>query len=319
VNACIQKDCSISVTTTQYRVGAAPQTGSSGQYARTSWSYTPGSNSATTSSAYDSVTDGNTCSDPISAELSYSITCGTASLNPNPTTVTAYCDWGATTPNIECVPPSAPRPPGLKVARTYTVEKSRFYAFRLFDLGTRARFETAEQAGDYDRAALTDSLLVNADLTTTGAAGDGWYVIHNHSPDERTASSGLLLGGCMIWNTVKANPSTGSTCGTVPPDSAYAYQADAITGAVACGNEGASSYVATSRSVKRDTYVSPQQPTPVISVNSATGEIAYSSLSLEPGGPPNSVTIGSGDLLGPIHWLEVSRPEHACRHEGTCN
>jgi type IV pilus assembly protein PilY1 len=199
------------------------------------------------------------------------------------------------------------------------VEKSRFYSFKLFEeTGDRARFTNAATALIYDAAAITDTDLDDADTAASEGTGAGWRVIHNFSPDERTASSALLLGGCVVWNTLQPNASQTLSCGaTIPPDTAYTYQSDAITGAISCGTEGASTYGATVRATPRTTYIAPQQPSPVVSVNKLTGEILYSGVSIEPGAPPMSVSVGSGEIMGPIHWLEVPRDVHDCRHNGT--
>ncbi|HET9450146.1 MAG TPA: hypothetical protein VFO83_04665, partial [Aggregicoccus sp.] len=168
--------------------------------------------------------------------------------------------------------------------------------------------------------ALSDSDLVNAATTTAAAGGNGWYVQHANSQDERTASSALLLGGCVLWNTLQSNGQTDLACSDArPPDSAYIYQGDAISGAIQCGTPGSSTYTATDRFRVRSTFISPQQPSPVISVSPTTGEILYSAVSVEPGAPPLSVSVGSGEIIGPIHWLEVPRAVHDCRHQGTCN
>jgi type IV pilus assembly protein PilY1 len=103
-------------------------------------------------------------------------------------------------------------------------------------------------------------------------------------------------------------------------DTAYGYQADAITGAVKCGDPGSATYLATSRSTSRATYVAPQPPAPVISVNAKSGQVTYGSVTLDPGSPPSGSTVGANDLVAPVHWLEVPREVHDCRHGGTnCN
>jgi type IV pilus assembly protein PilY1 len=317
LGACVRKGCSVESKATSYQVGS--------KFAHGSWTHTAGATTFTSGHTYDSATSGVACADTTTAQLDFTITCGTTARSFSSK---ATCDWGATSAGLEC-PVADGRPLNATIPHTATVEFSRLYSIALFDSGSRAQFTTAAGATTYDTARLTDSNLANADTTTTpGSNANGWFVTHRalapgdaNAADERTASSALLLGGCVIWNTLKPNAVTALSCGTViPPDSAFSYQADAITGAIGCGNAGSTTANATVRFKARETYISPQQPSPVISVNSATGEISYSSVSLEPGGPPVSLTVGTGDIVGPIHWLEVPRRMHDCRHDGVnCN
>jgi type IV pilus assembly protein PilY1 len=175
-------------------------------------------------------------------------------------------------------------------------------------------------ANAYDAARLTDTNLVDVTPANTSAPanGNGWFVRFNDWT-EKTSSAGLLLGGCTIWNTLTPN-TTQFVCGNPPPpppkDNANLYQADAITGAVACGTSTQSV-----RYVTRTTIVPPVSPTPVVSVNAKTGQVTYSGVSIEPGNPPLQLTVGGGDILGTINWLEVPREVHNCRHStsGTPN
>ncbi|MBF5042813.1 hypothetical protein FGE12_10450 [Aggregicoccus sp. 17bor-14] len=332
LTACIRKGCSVSVQATKYRFGSSPTGGTSGHYATGSWSLDAGSTDVPSGSfSKDSASSPSaSCSDVVDVNINYGITCSTTLDGGSATyAAPAYCDWGGTDGGVQC-PVDTGRPLGTKVETVAnTVTKTRFYSLKLFDTtGNRARFTTATQAKTYDDYALSDSTLKNAASQVSSASDDGWYLDHSNANtasyvgDERTASSALLLGGCVLWNTLVPNANTTIACGqtTLPPDTAYIYQADAITGAISCGTAGGSTYTATARSVQRTTYIAPQQPAPVISVNANTGEILYSGVSIEPGAPPMSVSVGAGDLMGPIHWLEVPRNVHDCRHNGTnCN
>jgi len=49
---------------------------------------------------------------------------------------------------------------------------------------------------------------------------------------------------------------------------------------------------------------------------SAKGEVAYSSLQMDPGAPPSAITPGTrSDIAEPVYWLEVPRQLHDCRHD----
>jgi len=327
LEACLRKNCSVSVSTSEYRVGAAPSGGTNGHYFNANWSYAAGGTNETTNWAADTIGQDLDCSDVDDSNLSYSITCGA---NPAVNySSTIYCDWGAGTDGGTECPVGFGRPLATQVAYTPpggTFQNSNFYSIRLFDSGQRSQFTTSSQANQYDNNALTESNLVNAtDGGVSSAADNGYYIAHaNSAADEKTASSALVLGGCALWNTLVPNPSGNVIgCGMdagLPLDTAYAYQADLTSGAISCGQVGSATYNATARYVAHSTYVAPEQPALVISVNTRTGQVAYSGISIDPGSPPVSTTVGSRDVTGTIHWLEVPRKVHECRHTGTnCN
>ncbi len=326
LQACVRKNCGVSVSTSEYRVGAAPSGGSSGHYFNANWSYTAGASNETTNWAVDTSPQGDTCSDVDDGNLSFSITCGS---NPAVNySSTMYCDWGAGTDGGTECPSAVGRPLNTQVAYVPpagTLQNSYFYGIRLFDSATRAFFSSSSQAGQYDNNALTETNLVNAtDGGTSLPTDNGFYVMHGNSLDEKTASSALILAGCALWNTLVPNPSGNIIgCGanaTLPLDTSYVYQADVTSGAISCGQAGSPTYAATQRYIAHKTYVAPSQPALVISVNSNTGKVAYGGISIDPGSPPTSVTAASRDLTGTVHWLEVPRKMHECRHTGTnCN
>ena len=312
LSACVRKGCSVTTMASKYRIGAS----GGGHFETGSWVYAAGAVEPTATLAYDTVGQSAACSDEVEAKLDFTLSCGgtTKTYSSN-----LFCDWGASS-GVDC-PVSTGRPLNTQFAYTPVntmMSYSRFYSVKLFDSATRAPFTTATQAVAYDTAALTESDLIDASAATASATGNGWWVDHAHSIDERTASAGLLLGGCVLWNTLQPNASVATGCNnTLPLDTAYMYQADAVTGAIACGSAGTASSTATRRSVSRSIYVAPQQPAALISVNPATGEIAYGSASVDPGAPPTSTQVGLSELWGTIHRLEIPRKLHDCRHNGT--
>jgi type IV pilus assembly protein PilY1 len=326
LTACIRKGCTVEVEQTNYRIGPAGQGASTGRYVRTNGKLTLPPGSPENQNSYSTGTHTDACTDTADATIKYNIQCGTSTLVD---TAEVYCDWAS---GAEC-PVSTGRPlartlPITTTAAT-TVANSRFYSVRIFDVApnqARSRFSDLTGAIKYDGAALTDTDLADLDVATPTPAtvavakDKGWRVTHSFSLDEKTGSSALLLGGCVLWNTLKPNPDTTTTCGqtTLPPDTAYLYQADALTGAIQCGQPGSETYNAKVRATPRSTYVAPQQQSILVSVNANTGQVLYSGVSIEPGRGPLSISVGESSLMGPIHWLEVPRDLEACRHDGKC-
>ncbi len=317
LSACLRKNCSVTVNSTRYRLGAAPSGAAGGHYVQGQYAFTSGGTEPTQTLSTDALGQSAACTDAVDGRIDYTLVCGATT---NTYQSSAYCDWG--TPDC---PVDSGRPIGTKLNYTpsITMENSRFYSFKLFDTSNRAQFSTSAAALTYDTNALTDTNLVNAATTTASSSGDGWYIAQNHSIDEKTSSGALLIAGCTLWNTLVPTTATVATCGgtaNLPLDTAYAYQADATTGAVACGQAGSSTYTATARSTARSTYVAPQQPSLVLSVNSR-GQVAYGAVSIEPGVAPSSTNTATGEITGgTVHWLDVSRKLHDCRHSGiNCN
>ncbi|MFL5391078.1 MAG: hypothetical protein ACJ79C_20270, partial [Myxococcales bacterium] len=266
-------------------------------------------------------------------DILYTLTCGSTAQSYE---TNIYCDWGASG-GAEC-PVANGKPLATQLPWTPSVpqEYTRFYSVSVWGSGKRAMPASTVDAAAYDGAALTESSLVDATgcpLNATAGScasptGNGWYVVQNNSVtaqtrkpgDEKTGSAALVLAGCALWNTLLPNNQAALTCsGALPPDNAFVFQADALTGHVQCGVTGSATAQATTRSVRRDTTVTPQQFTPVVSLNAKSGEVAYSGVSLEPGSPPVQVQVGTGNVVGNIHWLEVPRSLHDCRHgDGGC-
>jgi len=95
------------------------------------------------------------------------------------------------------------------------------------------------------------------------------------------------------------------------------YQANAITGGIGCGQEGSATYTTTLRFVATPAVGIPLAPSPMLAVNAGAGTVSYGGLSVESGSPPLTVSTGIGDLVGTLHWLEVTRKMHSCRHGST--
>jgi type IV pilus assembly protein PilY1 len=315
LGACMRKNCSVSVASTRYRISS---TSSGPHYESGSWSFSAGGSQPSASLGFDSPPDKQTmsCGDVVDSKMDTTITCGSTTAQYS---AQAYCDWSpGVDGGVECSTATG-RPMGTAVSYTAnSMEYSRFYSVRLFD-STRAQFTTAQGATLYDNAVLTDSNLVDASRVTASATGSGWYLAHTNSTDERTASSAFMNDGCVIWSTLQPNPVQTLSCSaTLPLDTAYTYQADVTGGGIQCGSSGGSTRVATSRFTTRNTYVAPQQPALVLSINQLTGQVAYGGVLIEPGSGPLSSTTGTNDIVGTVHWLDVPPTVHECRHEGNC-
>jgi hypothetical protein len=208
------------------------------------------------------------------------------------------------------------------------VTNTRFYSIKLFDppsYTNRPRMTTSANQTTYNTNTLTDTNLTNVS-TDAGMASTtaGWFVQHTNDYNEKTVTAPLLLGGCVAWNTEVPSvlfygslPDGGSVCngGTIPADTAYLYQGNDDTGVIQCGLAGSNTQLATARYQARAVTVTPQQPTPVVSLNAKTGQAGYSGVSLEPGGKiPLQVSVGAASVQGDVSWLNVPRNLHNCRH-----
>ena len=316
LGACMRKNCSVRVEASRYRISSD----SSGpHYQSGGWSYSAGGSQPTQSLGFDSPPDkpSGACSDVVDSRIDTTITCGNTNTQYS---AQAYCDWSpGVNGGVDC-PLASGRPLGTAVSYSpSSMEHSRFYAVRLFD-DTRPQFTTAAGATAYDAAALTDANLVDASRITAASTGHGWYLAHANSTDERTASSAFMNDGCVIWSTLQPNPAQTLACGgTLPLDTAYTYQADVTGGGIQCGSGGGNTTVASARFTTRGTYVAPQQPALVLSINTVTGQVAYGGVLIEPGSGPLSATTGVTDMVGTVHWLEVPPAVHDCRHDGNCS
>lgn len=296
LGACVRKDCDVTVEQPTYDTGS--------KRARRDWTFTGGATLARDAATFDTQAPGISCTDPLTATNTVRIDCGT----PVTYTSSISCDWSV--PGGACV--EVPRPRADPIAKTATTENARFYSLRLFDGADRRPFASAADAQRYDGAALTDADLVNADATLASSTGNGFYVPFSLQ-DERTASASGIVSGCVLWNTLNPLPGN-SACGKGQGDLAKLYRANYATGASTCGVW--TTPTAPPRAVARNSLVPPPPPAPLIAVNDSSGEVRFSILSMEAGREPTQMTVGSGDVAGLVHWIEVPRRTHQCRHEG---
>jgi len=334
LRGCVRNNCAVDVNQTTYQIGS----GGTAESMTGRWAYTAGSSSLTTNT-FTLGTNTNTagaCNDPAQVNIQYQVTCGTTKMtDPNDGGFTILnklnCDFdGGTDAGEECIDSTGKPTDQPGVAFTSPgVNNTRFYSVKLFDADNnytlRPRMTTSAKQTTYNTNTLTDSNLTDV----SGDAGmaltaSGWFVQHSNDFNEKTVSAPLLLGGCTAWNTEVPSvlfygslPDGGTVCngGTIPADTAYLYQANDDTGEVKCGLVGSNTQAATSRYQVRSVTVTPQQPTPVVSLNANTQQAAYSGVSLEPGGKiPLQVSVGGGSVQGDVSWLDIPRNLHNCRH-----
>jgi len=346
----MRKDCTVDVKQTTYRVGAAPQGATTGHFFDGEWTDTSGGTSTSPQTfTEDSTGQTSNCSDPADVNIQYNITCGGALTTYNDV---VYCDWGPFVDGGTECPVSTGRPVGTNIPYTAAVtqESSRFYSYTLFDMssttttptGLRQPFTDGTTANNWDtNLVLSEANLV--DVTTdangvktcltastcpsTSTTGPnnvlGWFVRHINTVtgqtavpgDEKTASSALVLGGCALWQTLLPNNAATLSCGgTLAPDNGFAYTSDVALGTVACGATGGATLAYTTRSVRSDTIVAPQEATPVVSINAATHQTMISGISLPVGAQPLQISLGVGLPQGTVHWLELTPQQHNCRH-----
>ncbi|TMA15400.1 MAG: hypothetical protein E6J84_10075 [Deltaproteobacteria bacterium] len=301
------------------------------------WKYTAGGNALTTNTfTLDSTSNmAGACDDPAKVNVQYQVTCGsTAMADPNDggTTIfnTMNCDFnGGNDAGEECLDSSGKPVDQPGVAFTSpAITNTRFYSVKLFDppgYVNRPRMVSGAEQTTYNQHTLTDMDLTNvsADAGIATDAG-GWFVQQTNDFNEKTVTAPLLLGGCVAWNTEVPSvlfsgtgADGGSVCGggTIPADTAYLYQANDDTGVVQCGLAGSATQLATSRFQQRSVTTTPQQPTPVVSLNAKTGQAGYSGVSLEPGAIiPIQILVGAAAVQGDVSWLDVPRNLHNCRH-----
>jgi type IV pilus assembly protein PilY1 len=141
--------------------------------------------------------------------------------------------------------------------------------------------------------------------------------------NEKTGSSASIVFGCTLWNGFQPKgTSTSTSSGTVACPSApdlprvLGYASDYLSG-VPSGNCGynAPPDSILYRAAQRNSVAPPSGGIFRVSVSSK-GEVAYSSLQMDPGAPPSAITPGTrSDIAEPVYWLDVPRPLHDCRHD----
>jgi type IV pilus assembly protein PilY1 len=169
-------------------------------------------------------------------------------------------------------------------------------------------------------------------VTTCQATADdpGWFYQYGRKcpvancpstscSNEKTGSSAGISFGCTLWNgfqPVGAQSGSDPCSGSVGTPVVYGYASDYLTG-VPSGNCGYNTYPeqVLYRAQQRGTVAPPSGGIFRVSV-SAKGEVAYSSLSMDPGAAPTSIQTGSrSDIAEPVYWLEVPKQLHDCRHD----
>jgi type IV pilus assembly protein PilY1 len=144
--------------------------------------------------------------------------------------------------------------------------------------------------------------------------------------DERTATQSY--GGdnspCVFWSTFRP---TGAAAGSDPcsgaasigTPTALGYTADfryGIATATCRGFEdvGTAGAVLFGRATVKNATAPPQSGSRRISVNDK-GQVNYSYLKTDAGGPAEKVDVGTrSNISDPLYWLEVPRAAHECRH-----
>jgi hypothetical protein len=304
MQSCIRKGCDLNVTTNKAHNGSLYYDGAI--------RHSPnGTSFATNSLSLDAVGQVNACSDLTDYAISAAVSCKSGTLTDS-WNWGLKCDWDASDGSLCGTIKQRPEPLLYSLNFSSETTNARFYGFRLFD-STRTAFNSSAAATTYDNAALTDSNLADADVTSGTASG--WYVTYGLQ-NERTSSAAVVLGGCVLWNSL--NPDTSSlVCGTKLNDEGRLYRGHYATGTKQCG---ALQDTALARALVRKTIVPPSAPTSVVSLNSKTGEVRYSTVGVEAGSLPTQTEVGASDLAGTVFWLEVPREVHNCRH-GTadCN
>lgn len=250
----------------------------------------------------------NACSDEIDQHVSMRLSCVSGALNVH-WQWRLQCDWDDGDGSLCGVDQPRPEPILSTMYVSTPTTHARFYGFTLFD-SRRKPFNTADEAALYDARALTDGDLVDAEQASGGS--NGWYVDFAHA-DERVSSAAVVMSGCVVWSTLKPDP-TPLACGTRVADEGRQYRAHYATGSRACGLLDDSQRYVLKRSI-----VPPPAATPVVAFNPKTGDVRYQVLNVQAGQAPNQMQVGASTLSGPVFWLETPREVHDCRHgTGPC-
>jgi type IV pilus assembly protein PilY1 len=302
LRACLRKSCTVSVNQSD---NLANQQFATGTMSLSSGTYS-------TTAAIDSAAAQSQCGDEVNSRTAYTIACGSNSLTTS-TQVRYNCSTSGCAVTQE-------KPLNTIVSSTASTNSSTFLSISLFGgSANRVPFNNMTAAANYDTARLTNADLtdVTAATSTTAATslapedGNGWLITYTGT-NERTASGSALLAGCVVWNTLEPR-TRASLCDPALVDDGRTYTANYKNGGLSCGT-----LTLSARFTTRNAIVPPPMPTPVVSLNPRTQEVRYSLVAIEPSTPPAQTSVGQGDLLGTIHWLEVSRQLHECRHAGNC-
>ncbi|HTP52584.1 MAG TPA: hypothetical protein VMK42_17995 [Anaeromyxobacteraceae bacterium] len=143
--------------------------------------------------------------------------------------------------------------------------------------------------------------------------------------NETTGSQANVVFGCIDWNSfVPVGGQTGSNpcAGSVASPEVFTYAADYIEG-VPSNNCGFNTYPSKVLYVAQQESTTAVPPGSIFRVDvSSSGQVGYSSLQMNPGAAPTSLTSGTRSAIAEsVYWLEIPRTLHNCRHvlaSGAC-
>jgi type IV pilus assembly protein PilY1 len=160
----------------------------------------------------------------------------------------------------------------------------------------------------------------------------GWFYQYNTGPcptvaacasgctNEKTASGATVVNSCATWNSFLPLGSAQSGSSTNPcaaagtaTQTAIGYASNFVSGVPDTVCNQATDTTKVYRGQQRNTIAPPSAPMVRMGVT-RSGQVYYSALQLDPGGPPSNTSLGQRDLAAPLYWLEVPRDAHACRH-----
>jgi type IV pilus assembly protein PilY1 len=165
----------------------------------------------------------------------------------------------------------------------------------------------------------------------------GWFYQYNTGPcptqakcstgctNEKTASGASVVNSCTTWNSFLPLGSAQSGSSTDPcasagtaTQTAIGYASHYVSGTPDTVCNQAKDATLVYRGQQRNTIAPPSAPMVRMGV-SGTGQVYYSTLQMDPGGPPSNTAVGQRDLTSPLYWLDVSRDAHNCRHVSGTN
>ena len=187
-------------------------------------------------------------------------------------------------------------------------------------------FNTQSDASAYDSDRLTGADLVDVTATTAtttsisgnqaGRSDAGWKLVYS-AFDEKTVTSPTLLGGCVIWSSLKPSGGVGG-CASAGAVAAPFYQAEFLSGAPNCGESflQTASPTVYNRSITRNVLSPPPEPTATVSVGAGGGSLRLATLEIQPGtNEVTQVSVGTlTEMLQLLYSVPLSREEHMCRH-----
>jgi len=139
--------------------------------------------------------------------------------------------------------------------------------------------------------------------------------------NETTGSQSNVVYGCVDWNSfvpVGGQTGTNPCSGSVASPEVFTYATDFVMG-VPSKNCGFNTYPSSILYVAQQQATTAVPPGSIFRVDvSASGQVGYSSLQMNPGSAPTSLQSGTrAQITEPVYWLEVPRSLHNCRHDAT--